>query len=85
MGDINNIKIEPHLKLPKIQFGKSGKKGLGGDGGAIMIFTEELDGDGAILADGGDGEQGGKGGNIHIEARRSNFKGQLSVKGGDSK
>lgn len=80
MGDISSIKIEPHFKLPKIQFGKSGKKGEGGNGGTIVIFTEEMTGSGVILAD---GEMGGKGGNIHIEAKRNSFKGKISAKGGD--
>jgi hypothetical protein len=84
LGDINNIKFEPHVNLPNFQFGPSGKKSQGGDGGTIMIFAEQVVGSGAMLADGGDGEMGGKGGNIHIETRTNNFKGKISANGGKS-
>ncbi|KKQ95610.1 MAG: hypothetical protein UV74_C0013G0286 [Candidatus Woesebacteria bacterium GW2011_GWB1_43_14] len=81
MVDFNNLKIEPHFKL---NFGKSGKNGNGGDGGSIFIFTEKLAGDGKFLAHGGRGKHGGKGGNIKIIAKNNDFKGEVSVKGGDS-
>ncbi len=83
--DINNIKFEPHIKLPKIQFGKNGKIGQGGDGGQVVIITEKLLGDGEITTDGGDGIIGGKGGKIHIEARIDKFQGKLSANGGRKK
>lgn len=82
MGDINNIKFEPHFKLPKILFGKAGANGQGGQGGSIFVITEELTGEGEITADGGDGSIGGRGGQIHIQAKNNYFKGKISAKGG---
>jgi len=81
MVDFNGIKVEPHFKL---DIGKSARKGNGGDGGSILIFTEHLSGNGKVLADGGNGKQGGKGGNINIIAKKNNFKGEISAKGGEN-
>ena len=79
INDINGIKIEPKINLT---FGKSGKNNQGGDGGSIMIISEEFRGSGLITADGGDGEIAGKGGNINIHTKRNQFKGIVSAKGG---
>lgn len=84
MTDFNGIKIEPKIILPKLQFGRAGKDGQGGEGGSIMIIAEEIIGDGQIIANGGDGTTGGKGGSVHIQAIKNNFKGKISAKGGDS-
>lgn len=85
MVDINNIKIEPHIKLPKIQFGKSGNNGRGGDGGQIVLITEKLTGSGRISVDGGDGTVGGNAGKVHIQAKENRFKGKISAKGGEGR
>ncbi len=82
MADLTGIKIEPHIKLPKIQIGKSGNKNAGGDGGSIFIFSKTIKGSGEISVDGGDGKAGGKGGSIHIESEDNQFKGKISAKGG---
>jgi len=79
MTDFNNVKIEPHFKLG---VGKSEKTGNGE--GSILIFTEKLTRDGKILARGGRGKHGGKGGNINIITKNNDFNGEVSVKGGDS-
>lgn len=81
MYDCNNVKLEPHFKL---QFGKGGKKGQGGDGGQVILMTENLSGEGRITTDGGDGEIGGKGGHVYIDAKENKFKGGISAKGGRS-
>ncbi len=79
MTDFNNIKLEPHIKL---NFGKPDKKGCGGQGGSVLIYTEKIEGTGSILADGGDGVRGGNGGNINIIAKENKFKGKISAQGG---
>lgn len=81
MSDINGVKIEPKVSL---NFGNSGKNNQGGQGGSIIIISEELNGSGLITADGGEGEVGGNGGSINIQTKRNNFKGTLSAKGGRS-
>ncbi len=81
MTDINGIKFEPRINL---KFGKSNSKGVGGAGGQIIIVTEELIGDGELLANGGDGIEGGSGGKIEIQTKSNKFKGKISAKGGDS-
>ena len=80
--DINNIKFEPHIKLPKIQLGKGGNSGRGGDGGQIILITEELVGTGTISVNGGDGLTGGNAGKINIQAKKNSFKGKISASGG---
>jgi hypothetical protein len=60
----------------------SGLRGAGGDGGKIFIFAETIQGDGKILADGGDGAVGGKGGEVSIVTKTNNFSGEISTKGG---
>lgn len=82
MADINNIKLEPHFKL---NIGKAGQKGNGGEGGTILIITEDLSGTGTISSDGGDGIMGGKGGKVIIEAKRNKYKGKISATGGKSR
>lgn len=79
MMDFNGIKISPNIKL---NFGKSGKNARGGDGGSIVILTEDINGSGKIIADGGDGQKGGAGGNINIIAEENRFRGEISAKGG---
>lgn len=54
----------------------------GGNGGKIFIFAKEIRGNGKILADGGSGFVGGKGGEIHIVSEKNNFTGEVSAKGG---
>jgi len=82
MADINNIKIEPHIKLPKLQFGNGGSSGRGGDGGQVILITEKLTGGGLISVDGGDGTVGGNAGKVHVQAKVNQFKGKISAKGG---
>lgn len=84
MPDFNNFKFKPHIKLPKVQFGRGGKRGRGGDGGQIFIFADKIVEKGKILADGGEGIIGGKGGNVHIVTKESKFAGIISSKGGKS-
>lgn len=82
MGDINNIKFEPHLKFSKIQFGKAGSNGRGGNGGQVILITEKLMGGGTISVDGGEGMTGGDAGKVNIQAKENYFKGKISAKGG---
>lgn len=57
----------------------------GGDGGNIFIAARKIQGGGKILADGGQGDIGGKGGNVSIISEdMSGFDGEISAKGGDS-
>jgi len=81
MADFNNFKIEPHIKL---NIGKAGRDGSGGEGGTILIITEDLCGTGGLIADGGNGIIGGKGGSVIVEAKRNRFRGRISAKGGKS-
>lgn len=86
MSDINNIKIEPHLSLPKIQFGgKSDNSKKGGQGGLILLTSREFNGTGKIIVDGGCGTPGGDAGTIHINTTFNNFTGVYSARGGKSK
>jgi hypothetical protein len=80
MIDINAIK---NLDL-SLNFGKSGKVGDGGGGGSILIFAEEISGNGHISVDGGNGMKGGPAGNIKIIATKNKFNGAISAQGGDS-
>ena len=59
-------------------------KGQGGQGGSVLIFCEEIKGNGEINVDGGNGLIGGKGGNINIIAKKNNLTGKLNAKGGKS-
>jgi HNH endonuclease len=56
--------------------------GHGGEGGTISLITERLSGSGKILAEGGRGSIGGKGGKIHIQSRINKFSGTISSSGG---
>lgn len=83
MGDINNIKLEPHFNIKSLlRIGKSTDISKGGDGGQIVIISEHISGEGKIIADGGDGTPGGKGGNIQIQAKNNSFTGNISARGG---
>lgn len=81
MSDINGVKVELPISL---NFGKASSPNDGGDGGSIFIITEEMTGNGKILANGGDGKNGGKGGQVHIQAKKNNFTGDISANGGKS-
>ena len=81
MIDINAIK---NLNL-KLKFGKTDSKDEGGQGGSILIISEEIKGNGQITADGGDGIKGGKGGSVNIIAQKNKLRGKISAKGGEGK
>lgn len=79
MVDFNGIKIEPKLNL---KFGKLGNPKRGGNGAAVFIFSREISGNGEIITDGGDGDQGGDAGPVHMISEVNNFVGKISAKGG---
>ena len=56
----------------------------GGDGGTVMLVTQDLSGSGKITAEGGKGIIGGKGGKIQIQTETNNFKGTVSASGGQA-
>lgn len=58
---------------------------MGGNGGKIFIFAQNIEGDGLITANGGNGLIGGSGGEVHIISDNNNFKGKISASGGESK
>jgi len=85
MPDINNIKFEPHLNLPKIQFGKkSNDNKKGGQGAEVFIFSRNITGSGEIITDGGDGDEGGDAGVVRMISESNHFLGKISAKGGKS-
>lgn len=85
MSDINNIKFEPHLSLPKIQFGgNSDSNKKGGRGGFVILISKEFSGTGKITVDGGNGNPGGDAGTIRVDTLVNNFTGVYSAKGGKS-
>ena len=63
---------------------KRAQIGKGGDGGKIVIFAKEINGNGSFIADGGSGSVGGRGGEVHLFSEKNNFSGSASVKGGKS-
>ena len=80
MIDINAIR---NLNF-KLNIGKGGKYGEGGDAGSIFIFTEKITGSGEITAEGGFRNKGWRGGQIKTIAGENKFTGKFSVKEGDS-
>lgn len=63
---------------------KNKQMGKGGDAGEIFIAARKIIGDGKIIADGGDGSVGGKGGKVTIISEDNQFGGQISARGGKS-
>ncbi|MEK7071006.1 MAG: hypothetical protein AAB966_04315 [Patescibacteria group bacterium] len=68
----------PTKKLNKSEIGR------GGDAGEVFIAARKIIGDGKILADGGNGSIGGKGGKVTIISEDNQFAGQISAEGGKS-
>ena len=81
MIDLNAVK---NLNV-KLNIGKGNQKGEGGQGGSILIVSDEIRGRGKISAEGGKGFRGGMGGNINIISKKNKFRGKISAKGGDNK
>lgn len=85
MSDINTFKFEPHIGLPKIQFGgNSDSNRKGGKGGLVLLTSKEISGAGEINVDGGNGNPGGDAGTISVDTIVNNFTGVYSAKGGNS-
>lgn len=66
------------------QIEKSEESGKGGDAGEIYIAARKITGGGAIIADGGRGSIGGKGGKVNIISEDNRFMGKVSAQGGKS-
>lgn len=56
--------------------------GRGGDAGKVFIAARKIVGNGKITANGGGGCIGGRGGKITIISEDSQFKGDISARGG---
>ena len=69
------------IVLQKYQY----KHGGGGSGGSLWVVTDEFEGQGHVLDNGGDGREnggGGAGGMVVIKYRRGSFKsGHVQAKG----
>lgn len=72
-----------NLKTERNQV-ESTTKNKGGDGGSVFIVAKKIIGDGKILADGGEGDIGGKGGKVTLISEDHQFTGEVSAKGGHS-
>jgi len=80
-----NFNIVEKLKII-FNFGKKNQKiGHGGDAGEVFIAARRIRGGGKIIADGGSGSIGGKGGKITVISDDNQFEGEISAKGGESK
>ena len=58
--------------------------GNGGDGGDVLVIAKKIIGNGKIIADGGDGSSGGRGGRVTLISEDNQFSGAVSAKGGRS-
>ena len=76
---IEKFKVALNFKSKKLE-----NVSRGGDGGQIVIISNEISGDGKFIADGGRGEIGGRGGGVSLLSNKNKFTGEVSAKGGDS-